>query len=216
MCFGPSTLGAGAKTRLESRIKKFTPHCIFRYITEERYGPGKPSIIPKDVHIHHNFFLGNYNAICAIDTDDGSAYIQVHDNVLGYATAGLKSDFGGHEETYTGNLLAYVHDCIMDGMATDAMPGHQIGYGDGFVNNSCVYIGSYDSDCFTQRTQPAAGRAWKVHDNKVYSESGETMVCNNTTSLAAWVAKGHDAGSSSARWPSDADLVAMARRILGL
>ena len=27
MCFGPSTLGAGAKTRLESRIKKFTPHC---------------------------------------------------------------------------------------------------------------------------------------------------------------------------------------------
>ena len=28
MCFGPSTLGAGAKTRLESRIKKFTPHQI--------------------------------------------------------------------------------------------------------------------------------------------------------------------------------------------
>ena len=26
ICFGPSTLGAGAKTRLESRIKKFTPH----------------------------------------------------------------------------------------------------------------------------------------------------------------------------------------------
>ena len=28
MCFGPGTLGAGAKTRLEFRIKKFTPHCI--------------------------------------------------------------------------------------------------------------------------------------------------------------------------------------------
>ena len=28
MCFGPSTLGAGAKTRLESRIKEFTPHCV--------------------------------------------------------------------------------------------------------------------------------------------------------------------------------------------
>ena len=28
MCFGPSTLGAGAKTRLESRIKKFTPHYV--------------------------------------------------------------------------------------------------------------------------------------------------------------------------------------------
>ena len=31
MCFGPSTMGAGAKTRLESRIKKFTPHCVCRY-----------------------------------------------------------------------------------------------------------------------------------------------------------------------------------------
>ena len=30
MCFGPSTLGAGAKTRLESRIKKFTPHCTLQ------------------------------------------------------------------------------------------------------------------------------------------------------------------------------------------
>ena len=28
MCFRLSTLGAGAKTRLESRIKKFTPHCV--------------------------------------------------------------------------------------------------------------------------------------------------------------------------------------------
>ena len=35
MCFGPSTLGAGAKARLkarlESRIKKFTPHFFRRY-----------------------------------------------------------------------------------------------------------------------------------------------------------------------------------------
>ena len=30
MCFGLSTLGAGAKTRLESRIKEFTPHCVCR------------------------------------------------------------------------------------------------------------------------------------------------------------------------------------------
>ena len=28
ICFGPSTLGAGAKTLLETRIKKFNPHCI--------------------------------------------------------------------------------------------------------------------------------------------------------------------------------------------
>ena len=32
MCFGPSTLGAGAKTCLESRIKKITPHCVCRSV----------------------------------------------------------------------------------------------------------------------------------------------------------------------------------------
>ena len=36
MCFGPSTLGAGAKTRLESRIKKFTPHCVCRRLLRIR------------------------------------------------------------------------------------------------------------------------------------------------------------------------------------
>ena len=30
--FDPSTLGAGAKIRLEFRRKTFTPHCTFRYI----------------------------------------------------------------------------------------------------------------------------------------------------------------------------------------
>ena len=34
MCFGLSTLGAGAKTRLESRIKEFTPHCVCRVRTK--------------------------------------------------------------------------------------------------------------------------------------------------------------------------------------
>ena len=37
MCFGPSTLGAGAKTRLESRIKEFTPHCVCR----QQFSPGR-------------------------------------------------------------------------------------------------------------------------------------------------------------------------------
>ena len=36
MCFGPSTLGAGAKTRLESRIKKFTPHCVCRPLLRKK------------------------------------------------------------------------------------------------------------------------------------------------------------------------------------
>ena len=41
----PSTLGAGAKTRLESRIKKFTPRCICRFVSPGRVPRGPaPSI----------------------------------------------------------------------------------------------------------------------------------------------------------------------------
>jgi hypothetical protein len=86
------------------------------YITEVRHGPGKPSIIPADIHIHNNFFLGTYNAIAAVDTDDGSSYIKVHDNMLAYGKNGIKSDFGGHDETYYRNVLAYVEYCFQNGM----------------------------------------------------------------------------------------------------
>ena len=41
---GPSTLGAGAKTRLESRIKKFTPHCVCRPRPPDCAGQYTPQI----------------------------------------------------------------------------------------------------------------------------------------------------------------------------
>ena len=204
------------------------------YITDERHGPGKPSIIPKDIHIHQNLLLGNYNAICSIDTDDGSSYIQVYDNVLAYASAGLKSDFGGHAEAYSNNLLAYVGQCIMDGMETDHSVGHEIGFGDRFVNNTCVYrnnLTGYQSDCFTSPQQPPTGRGWDVHDNQVYSQNGSTTVClcapppgqrgadaacNVSMPLEEWVARGHDRGSTTSRWPSDEELLAWGKRLLKL
>ena len=45
MCFGLSTLGAGAKTRLESRIKKFTPHCICRPTRRQTLCPRPPKTL---------------------------------------------------------------------------------------------------------------------------------------------------------------------------
>ena len=39
MCFGPSTLGAGAKTRLESRIKEFTAHLHCQTCTRKSPAP---------------------------------------------------------------------------------------------------------------------------------------------------------------------------------
>ena len=56
------------------------------YLTEVRNGPGKPSILPAEIRIHHNLIIGNYASRCCIDTDDGSAYIRVSNNVLAYAS----------------------------------------------------------------------------------------------------------------------------------
>ena len=41
------------------------------YITTLR--SGKPSIVPADRHIHHNFIIANYNSEGAIDTDGAAA-----------------------------------------------------------------------------------------------------------------------------------------------
>ena len=65
------------------------------YITTLR--TGKPSIVPKTRSVHHNFIIGNYNSQEAMDTDDGSAYLHTHSNVMVYGDNGLKSDFGGHD-----------------------------------------------------------------------------------------------------------------------
>ena len=58
MCFGLSTLGAGAKTRLESRIKEFTPHCVCR--------PGAPSRFAHSRLVLWPVFIDNTLASVAI------------------------------------------------------------------------------------------------------------------------------------------------------
>ena len=80
------------------------------YITNLRYG--RPSIVPADRQIHHNFVIANYNSEGAIDTDDGSAYYRTHHNFFAYGANGLKSDFGGHDNHHVRNIYAYVGGCF--------------------------------------------------------------------------------------------------------
>ena len=159
--------------------------------------------------------IGNYNAICCIDTDDGSAYINVHHNVLAYSLSGLKSDFGGQSEVYHNNLMPYTYDTMFkDFRHTLTM---FLYVNDGFYNNTVMYIASYGSDCFTNGLHPppaGMGAGWEVHDNHVYSESGETFVCNGTVTLADWQAAGHDQGTTSDKWPADELLITWAKQLL--
>eukprot|EP00937_MAST-01D_sp_MAST-1D-sp2_P005490 g5490.t1 len=170
------------------------------YITTLR--TGKPSIVPADRKIHHNFIIGTYNSQETIDTDDGSAYIQVYNNFLAFADNGLKSDFGGHDEVYFNNTLAYVGAC-WDMWNFD-------GYNDGFWDNACVFRNSYASDCFGK----GKGLGWRVGNNSVFSESGNENICSTT--LSQWVKQGHDQGTTISKWPTDDALVAMGKRTLAM
>merc|ERR1712216_938444 len=167
-----------------------------------RHGKDKPSVIPADRHIHHNLILATYNSQQAIDTDDGSAYIRVHDNVLISGDNGLKSDFGGHDEVYYNNILPYVGNCWK--------MWNFYGYNDGFWNNTCVFRDSYPSDCFPK----GKGVGWEVHDNRVFSPSLPYKVCG--MALEKWVDAGHDHGTTVAAWPKDEDLVAWSKALLGM
>jgi len=65
---------------------------------------------------------------------------------------------------------------------------------------------------FAYRYRVSAG--WEVHDNAVFSETGQCTVCGKD--LKDYVAEGHDHGSTVAKWPADAALVAMGKKVLGM
>eukprot|EP00912_Choanoflagellata_sp_UC4_P000575 UC4_evm2s355 len=158
------------------------------YITTIR--TGKPSIIPATRKIHHNWILATYYSQQAIDTDDGV-----------YGDNGLKSDFGGHDNKWHNNVLAFVVFKKQQLELTLVIPPTS------FYDNQCIFRESYGSDCGV-----AAGPGWEVHNNSVYSSSGSLNVCGTT--LQKWVASGHDHGTTIARWPSDKEIVAMGRKTL--
>lgn len=167
------------------------------YITNIR--TGKPSIIPETRKIHGNFILATYFSQQAIDTDDGSAYYEVFDNFFVYGDNGLKSDFGGHDNKWHNNVLAFVGNCYH-------MWSFK-GYNDAFFSNQCIFRQNYGSDC-------GVSTGWEVHDNQVFSQDGKLQVCG--MDFSKYVAEGHDHGSSVAAWPSNSAIVAMGKKVLGM
>ena len=81
------------------------------------------------------------------------------------------------------------------------------GYNNAFVDNQCVFRTGYASTC-------GLSAGFDVHGNSVFSASGELTVCG--TGWANWTATGHDTGSTLAKWPADAAVVAMGKRVLGI
>jgi len=187
------------------------------YITTLRYNNGSASIIPADRHVHHNFIIATYNSEGALDTDDGSAYLRAYENFFAYGSNGLKGDFGGHDQRWHGNVIAYAGGCF-----GAPMPFRYFhGFNDAFVNNSCVAwgkgygVGVYSSDCDLDRS-------WTLGANKVYTADGTCQICGKY-SWEQWFGatppparkNAFDVGSTLAKWPADAELVGWAEALLG-
>ena len=148
------------------------------YITTLRNGSA--SIVPADRHVHHNFVLGTYNSQEAIDNDDGSAYYRTYENFLAYAANGLKSDFGGHDNRWSNNVLAYAGLCF----GTPNPFGYFKGYNNAFGGNRCVGMGLnglavYNSDC-------KLDASWNITANEVFTADGNATVCGQA--WADWFA----------------------------
>ena len=159
------------------------------YITDIGSTPGKPTIIPALREISQNFVISTYSSQEAIDTDDGSAYYNTHDNFFVYAANGLKSDFGGHDNYHNDNLYGYVSNCWGGGNSNQ------------FINNTCIAnsdSGGFQSDCKKSPLMTISG-------NKIYNKKGKIAgsdkFCDKTNIVV---------GPN----PSAADIIEMAKKVL--
>ena len=55
-------------------------------------------------HVDHNMIIANYGASQGFDTDDGSSWYDIHDNVL-WKASGWKMDYGGHDSAFHDNII---------------------------------------------------------------------------------------------------------------
>lgn len=88
------------------------------------------------------------------------------------------------------------------------------GFNDGFFNNTCVFRSTYESTCDREESFRA-----RIHSNRVFSQDGNLSVCtgtNRTVSFEEWQRQGHDTRTKLARWPTDAEIVAEVKKVLGM
>lgn len=201
------------------------------FLTHVKYGPEEPpSWEARMSDISENFISANYGSSQAFDTDDGSSYYDIHDNVW-YASDGMKMDYHGHDSKFHHNLVTvntYDGQNCMNGGNFPA--GHE----DEWHHNTCILTGcrgsprsNHHGPCEEQighltcdsssvtALKASMQHGWQLHDNRYYTVLGNaSLPCGITVADAAAGGSGVEANSSSHTLPTDAQLVAMARMTL--
>jgi hypothetical protein len=153
---------------------------------------------------------GHEAAMEAIDNDDGSSFYRTHSNVFAFSIGGMKNDFSGHDNMHYENLYAYIRGPAVD-ITTAMTPGHE----DHFYNNSVVQTGNSSGLIARCEASPRAQCAASpsegcpvVHDNQLYTPDGNGSECGGHGGMAN--------GDSVAVWPTDEELIALAKQKLGM
>jgi hypothetical protein len=196
------------------------------YITTFRNGTA--STVPAWINISGNFLIANFNPSLAIDNDDGSSYYEHRGNFIVYGQAGLKFDVGAHDVRAVGNYYAYV-DLAFN--TNDAPGSHGLRRGSKWFVNNTVILGAgspsifgygYGSDC-ALIGHPDLGL---ISGNTLHSSSPVMVPCLDPSTPASgcvlsctlqhWVEEGHDRGTTVGSVPRDEEVIAAAKRLLGI
>ena len=187
------------------------------YLVRQPNDSGAASTTPLFNQMHHNMLVANWQAQEAIDTDDGSAYLNATENFLVYGNYGQKTDFAGHDNYQSRNIYAYISPvCYVDlGGGEVSSPAHRNLHS----HNVCVQpvpsdatYAAFDcrnasAGCPDNECRPVTG------NNTVYNPTGNTSVCGMP--LQEWQALGHDVGTKVVQGlPSDEELIGWAEAML--
>eukprot|EP01084_Bolivina_argentea_P066970 122070_1 len=181
------------------------------FVTKVRNGT--PSTIKQFDYIYNNFMIADYEAGFAIDNDDGSCYYDTHSNFFVYGNAGMKNDFGGHDNFHYNNIYGYV------GGQCFGINGQIKGHNDRFYNNTCILNKgiptSYGSfDCGAQND----GNEWpKLGQNVIYQLSTNTSVtglCSLNEKAFQQKYPGIDDGTTISGPPNNALILQQAKQLI--
>jgi len=177
---------------------------------------GTPSLTPAYNEIHHNFWICNYGSNMCIDNDDGSSYYKNHHNFEVYG--GHKSDFGGHNKYTYNSVIAFSQD-YEEGLCGE-FPDFVPGYVDGFFDNKCIQTAPVPylimDQCNPSNIDPTVMPI--VNDNMVYNSQGNISIqCGGTVfSEEKWQALGYDLGTKGYPLPTDDQIIAWGKEIMGM
>ena len=161
-------------------------------------------------YIYKNFIIGVYNSQECIDNDDGSRYYNTSFNFLVYADYGLKSDFGGHDNYYHDNILAYINN-----MCFGINTFYSINI-DMFYNNQCI-MNHKGPSFYGNFNCSSPMNAWPILGNNII----ECENCNSTSTGLCGLNQiefqktyNYDLGTTISDWPNNTLLLQKAQNMI--